>query len=425
MFMLTSEVTKNFSMPINHEQDDHHLDKIQNLSGKKHDCQSNRATGGYGQDMHTSLKHAPRTGYEHSAHTDYNPGPKACPKTDTQSGYDRGPKACPEHVAQSGYEHKAIAVQSHGMRNYLMFALSLLVCMFVMYQSISAVMADEALDDLLAISGKDYQLSAEDRQILSALNKANNPKSSKARVSRPQVNDATGVRFIYGASRPRLVCSLLHVCDIALEPNENVVDVKAGDSARWIIERSASGSPQGMIEHIAVKPTDIGLQSNLRIYTDKRTYYIELSSSEKDFMPQISFIYPEQALHNLAQIKSDLQKSLQSRTISSDSEQSAVLIDNLDFNYQYSGDDNLYPIRSYNDGKKTYLQMPPKIMSSRLPALVVVNSTSFIGEDETAVTNYRIKGDKYIIDGIPERIRLILSNQDNGSSKSADIIHHS
>lgn len=316
-------------------------------------------------------------------------------------------------------------VNAHPFKHYLLFALSILTCIFVMFQSIRAVMADDALDDLIAVSGSNYQLSAEDKKVLDALNKANSHKGAKGKVSRAQVSDATSVRFVYGASRPNLVCSLLHVCDIALEPNETVVDLKVGDSTRWIIERTASGSAQGMIEHIIVKPTDIGLQSNLRIYTDKRTYYLDLSSSDKEFMPQISFIYPEQALQNFAQIKSDLMNKLKTRTIATNSDQDPVLIDNLDFSYRYSGDESLYPIRTFNDGKKTYLQMPPKLMNSTLPALVVVNGTHLFSEDDIAVTNYRIKDNKFIIDGLPEHIRLMSGNQDNGVAKSADIIHQS
>lgn len=316
-------------------------------------------------------------------------------------------------------------VNAHPFKHYLLFALSVLTCIFVMFQSIRSVMADDALDDLIAVSGSNYQLSAEDIKVLDALSKANSHKGAKGKVSRAQVSDATSVRFVYGASRPNLVCSLLHVCDIALEPNETVVDLKVGDSTRWIIERTASGSAQGMIEHIIVKPTDIGLQSNLRIYTDKRTYYLDLSSSDKEFMPQISFIYPEQALQNFAQIKSDLMNKLKTRTIATNSDQDPVLIDNLDFSYRYSGDESLYPIRTFNDGKKTYLQMPPKLMNSTLPALVVVNGTHLFSEDDIAVTNYRIKDNKFIIDGLPEHIRLMSGNQDNGVAKSADIIHQS
>lgn len=316
-------------------------------------------------------------------------------------------------------------VNAHPFKHYLLFALSILTCIFVMFQSIRAAMADDALDDLIAVSGSNYQLSAEDKKVLDALSKANSHKGAKGKVSRAQVSDATSVRFVYGASRPNLVCSLLHVCDIALEPNETVVDLKVGDSTRWIIERTASGSAQGMIEHIIVKPTDIGLQSNLRIYTDKRTYYLDLSSSDKEFMPQISFIYPEQALQNFAQIKSDLMNKLKTRTIATNSDQDPVLIDNLDFSYHYSGDESLYPIRTFNDGKKTYLQMPPKLMNSTLPALVVVNGTHLFSEDDIAVTNYRIKDNKFIIDGLPEHIRLMSGNQDNGVAKSADIIHQS
>lgn len=293
-------------------------------------------------------------------------------------------------------------------------------------------MADDALDDLIAQSSGSVQLSLEDQRILHALSKANTPKGTKSKVSRPQVNDALGVRFIYGASRPNLVCSLLHVCDIALEPNENIVDLKVGDSTRWIIERTASGSPVGMIEHIIVKPTDIGLKSNLRIYTDRRSYYLDLTSSEKEFMPQISFIYPEQALQNYAHVKSELLNTLKTRTINipsnersySSNDSNLVLMDNLDFNYQYSGEASLYPIRTFNDGKKTYIQMPKKVMSASLPALVVVHGTHLLSDDDIAVTNYRIKDDKFIVDGLPKHIRLFLGSPNHNQATSADIVHN-
>ena len=369
--------------------------------------------------------------------------PEALFNSTIEPSLEQGLEPCLAHSLEQGLEkglEKATAtyqldyqfsgdnmtnVNAHPFKHYLLFALSILTCIFVMFQSIRAAMADDALDDLIAVSGSNYQLSAEDKKVLDALGKANSHKGAKGKVSRAQVSDATSVRFVYGASRPNLVCSLLHVCDIALEPNETVVDLKVGDSTRWIIERTASGSTQGMIEHIIVKPTDIGLQSNLRIYTDKRTYYLDLSSSDKEFMPQISFIYPEQALQNFAQIKSDLMNKLKTRTIATNSDQDPVLIDNLDFSYRYSGDESLYPIRTFNDGKKTYLQMPPKLMNSTLPALVVVNGTHLFSEDDIAVTNYRIKDNKFIIDGLPEHIRLMSGNQDNGVAKSADIIHQS
>lgn len=309
------------------------------------------------------------------------------------------------------------------MERIIMMTMTLLLFLAISIHSIKDAKADEALNDLLSLSEVASNLSSEDRQILLALQQASNPKSTKSQVSRAQVSSGNQVRFVYGAARPTLVCSLLHVCDIALQANEVVVDLKVGDSARWLIERSASGSPDGIIEHLAIKPTDVGLQSNLRIYTDKRTYDIDLKSSAQHFMPSVAFIYPEQALQNFAALKNNLQRRMNTQTIVTDEGGPAALIDKLDFAYEYSGDENLYPLRTFNDGRHTYLQMPPQVMARTLPALVVVHSTSLFANDDIAVTNYRIKGDKFVVDGIPEHLRLMWGNEDNGSAKSADIIY--
>lgn len=152
----------------------------------------------------------------------------------------------------------------------------------------------------------EVQLDSEDLAILKELTRKESKKTGL--TSKPVVSSPGEVSFIFGASNPTLVCSLLRVCDIALEPGENVVDIKVGDSTRWIIERSASGSPQGIVEHVTVKPTDVGLISNLRIYTDRRSYYLDLKSSDKEFMPLVRFLYPENTLQKFAQVKEQLQQ---------------------------------------------------------------------------------------------------------------------
>lgn len=262
-------------------------------------------------------------------------------------------------------------------------------------------------------------LDETDLKILKALSEGKGKKLS----SKPVVNAPDQVSFIYGASRPTLVCSLLHVCDIALEPGENVVDLKAGDSARWIIERSASGSPQGIIEHIAVKPTDTGLTSNLRIYTDRRTYYLDLKSTTSDFMPSIKFVYPENSLQKYAQIKAQLQQQQAqiARNTVHTAERSFNLSE-LNFAYKLQGDKQLRPLRVFNDRRKTYIQMPPEIMQQgRMPALVAVHeSGGLFSDDKTAIINYRILDNSFIVDGLYPHLRLILGQQ-SSHALSADI----
>ena len=311
--------------------------------------------------------------------------------------------------------------------------------------------ADSALDDIIALGGNQNTLSKQDIEILKALEASNNPKAKKSAVSRPIVERPGEVRFVYGAGRPTVVCSLLHVCDISLEPGESVVDVQTGDSARWVVGRSAHGSAQGMVEHVTIKPTDIGLESNLTIYTDKRSYSIDIKSSAKDFMPNVSFIYTEQSMQRYQNIKNELlaRKRNNELNLSASGEElaladedeyvsetaaipgrkraksSVALLSGLDFNYQVSGDKEVIPLRVFNDGKHTYVQMPQKLSEGMLPAIVEVTQTHVFSEDATAVTNYRLQGNNFVVDGIPRHLRLFIGNEDSGRAMSADIIHNS
>lgn len=292
----------------------------------------------------------------------------------------------------------------------------------------TSVHADTALEDLLNLNNGEATaiLSPEDLSVLTALSQAQNSRQ-RSLTSKPVISTPNEVRFIYGASNPTLVCSLLHVCDIALEPNENVVDVKVGDNARWLIERSASGSNEGIVEHITVKPTDIGLRSNLRIYTDRRTYNLELKSSAHDFMPMIAFSYPQNSWNKFQQAKEILRHKMQQQTTSIPNAQggsSVNLLSDLDFNYELSGDKSLLPLRVFNDGSKTYVQMPEHILKDKLPALVAVNASHVWSDDEISMTNYRLSKSSFIIDGLPQHLRLILGNKNQGSPLNVDIIHH-
>ena len=61
------------------------------------------------------------------------------------------------------------------------------------------------------------------------------------------------------------------------------------------------------------------------------------------------------------------------------------------------------PIRVVDDGKKTFIQVPPEAAHRELPALAVV------GPDGKAdLVKYRVKGDMYIVDRVFERGALIL-----------------
>jgi type IV secretion system protein VirB9 len=72
--------------------------------------------------------------------------------------------------------------------------------------------------------------------------------------------------------------------------------VAAGDTVRWIIGDTESGTGAARQVHILVKPTRAELMTNLVINTDRRTYHMELRSTESTYMASVSWQYPQDQL---------------------------------------------------------------------------------------------------------------------------------
>ena len=78
------------------------------------------------------------------------------------------------------------------------------------------------------------------------------------------------------------------ITDVALESSEQLVGsgpVAAGDTVRWAIGDTESGTGASKQVHILIKPTRPDLVTNLIINTDRRTYHLELRSAEKTYTP--------------------------------------------------------------------------------------------------------------------------------------------
>src|SRR3546814_16009311 len=71
------------------------------------------------------------------------------------------------------------------------------------------------------------------------------------------------------------------VTDIALQPSENLVSVVAGDTVRWVIGDTTSGTGADKRTHILVKPFTSGLPTNLVVPTDRRSYHHQLTATAR------------------------------------------------------------------------------------------------------------------------------------------------
>jgi type IV secretion system protein TrbG len=90
----------------------------------------------------------------------------------------------------------------------------------------------------------------------------------------------------------QLYASPGRVTVITLQQGEELVTVSAGDTVRWIVGDTASGAGANLRVNILVKPIRSGLKTNLVITTNRRTYLLELSSTERTWMASVSWDYP-------------------------------------------------------------------------------------------------------------------------------------
>lgn len=212
------------------------------------------------------------------------------------------------------------------------------------------------------------------------------------------------VRFFFGAQQPSIVCAVLQVCDVALQPGEQVNAIHLGDTARWTVEPAITGSGPSEILHLIIKPLDVGLSTSLVVTTNRRTYHMRLRSHRTEYMPQIAFSYAEDAFAKWETVQRQEQRDRVANTLPQTNE----YLGDLDFDYHVAGEAPWKPVRVYNDGKKTVIQMPATMAQTEAPSLLVVRKDGGLFKaDETVLVNYRIQGDRYIVDTVFNKAILI------------------
>ena len=173
---------------------------------------------------------------------------------------------------------------------------------------------------------------------------------------------------------------------VSLQPGEELVTVAAGDTVRWIVGDTSSGSGAALRVNVLVKPIRSGLKTNLVITTSRRTYLLELASTEKTWMASVSREYPRDRM--LA-----LQRQAQAASAAAPVD-SGLKLENLRFRYAVSGSNPPWkPLRAFDDGQKVYIQFPGGIAQGELPPLFVIGA-----EGDGQLVNYRFRSPYYIVD---------------------------
>jgi type IV secretion system protein VirB9 len=189
------------------------------------------------------------------------------------------------------------------------------------------------------------------------------------------------------------------VSDIALQAGEALVAVAAGDTVRWVIGDTTSGTGADKRTHILVKPFAAGLATNLVITTDRRSYHLQLTATSRTAMAALSWTYPAD---QLIALRRAVEQAAAAAPISE-----GLSVDNLHFNYTVSGDTPVWrPLRAFDDGRQTFVEFPATLAVGEAPPLFIVGPTG-----EAELVNYRVRGRFYVVDRIFNAAELRLGTK--------------
>jgi type IV secretion system protein VirB9 len=189
------------------------------------------------------------------------------------------------------------------------------------------------------------------------------------------------------------------VTDITLQAGENLVAVAAGDTVRWVIGDTTSGTGTDKRTHILVKPFTSGLATNLVVTTDRRSYHLQLTATSRTAMAALSWTYPADQLIALRRAAEQVAAAA---PVSE-----GLAVDSLHFNYAISGDAPVWrPLRAFDDGRQTFVEFPVTIAVGEAPPLFVVGPTG-----EVELVNYRVRGRYYVVDRIFDTAELRLGTK--------------
>jgi len=213
---------------------------------------------------------------------------------------------------------------------------------------------------------------------------------------RPAFMNGTAVYPFADGTIYRVYTAPERVTDIALQPGENLIAVASGDTVRWVIGDTASGTGAEKRVHILVKPFSSGLSTNLVITTDRRTYHIALASTGGPAMAALSWSYPQDALLAI--------RRAQEAAAAAAPVAVGLEIERLDFGYAISGDRPAWrPLRAFDDGRQTFIEFPPSLAVGEAPPLFLVDR-----KGDAQLVNYRLRGRYYVVDRLFDAAELRL-----------------
>ncbi len=175
---------------------------------------------------------------------------------------------------------------------------------------------------------------------------------------------------------------------IEFEEGETIGTISMGNPSLWLFETLGN--------RLFLKPVgEDNSETNMTVISSKRVYHFELMAKEakgitdKDLIFVAKFVYPDEKDKNLVAFP----KSLPS------DEPDMRDLSIYNFNYQYTGEPTIAPIKIFDNGEFTYFQFAKK--NAEIPAIFSVDSEGF-----ESLINFRSAGSYIIVEKVAPQFTL-------------------
>jgi type IV secretion system protein VirB9 len=197
------------------------------------------------------------------------------------------------------------------------------------------------------------------------------------------------VVYRYGAAMPPIFCVPLRLTTIVLEAGERLQSpLVMGDTLRWEYELLTAGEGPAARTTVVLKAKRPDISTDLVLATNKRTYYLQLTSRASGHLSQVEFSYPATA--------NWLAYQQQQATAAAAQKDNTVARVDSPPNFRYTTRAKVHvafmPKTVYDDGHQTYFKMAAEAKDWDTAVLL----TS--GPNGCEIVNYRANGDTWIVD---------------------------
>lgn len=192
--------------------------------------------------------------------------------------------------------------------------------------------------------------------------------------AKPLMSSDGKILFPFGQSMPQLTCSPNRACDVEMEPGEKVKSVALADKVNWTWLGAESVEDGKPVHHVVIQPRDKELETNVIIFTDRRSYHVKLYSPKVEgaYLNRIGFYYPD-AMVTSWEAKAQMAAATVEKEESQQIAPASISPENLALDYRIEGSADFRPLHVFNNGEQTFIVLPSSVRVNEYPLLQVLD----------------------------------------------------